>query len=139
MSKHTVFNLFSGLLSFILLLFVISSVLMFGAKKIFFDYDGKYASNRIVYTDEFGFSLLVTYYTKYQRSEAKGLAIVHIPPEALVKDSSLRAKKKGGNIPDSEEYFASYQAALLPPSMKPDKIPDKGNYYVIEYIDTVKK
>ncbi len=137
MSRHSGSNFFSGLLSFILLIFVIGSVIVFGAKKLLFDYDGKYATNRITYTDEYGISLLVTYHTKYQRSDAKGFAIVHIPPESLLNDPSLLSRKNGSDVTDSEEVFNRYGSVLLPLSMKAAEIPGKGAYFIMEYSDTI--
>ena len=136
MSKRFGFNPLSGLLSFILLVFIIGSAFLFGAKKLCFDYDGTYATDRITYSDEFGFTLLITYHTKYQREEAKGFACVHIPPEVLISDRTLWARKDGTDITDSEEQFKAYQSVLLPLTMKTDTIPQKGKYFIVEYKDS---
>lgn len=138
MSRRSGSNFFSGLLSFILLVFVLGSIFMFGAKKILFDYDGVYASDRITYTDEFGFSLLITYHTKYQSGDSKGFAIVRIPPEALVKDTSLRCRRDGDDIADSDQNLSYYESLLLSLTLRTADIPGKGNYYIIEYRDTGK-
>ena len=119
MSKRSGFNPLSGFLSFILLLFIIGSAFLFGAKKICFDYDGTYATDRLTYSDEFGFTMLITYHTKYQREEAKGFACVHIPPKELFFNRNLWARKDGTDITDSEEWFKAYQSVLLPLYMKP--------------------
>ena len=130
------FNPLSGLLSFILLVFIVCSGIVFGFKKICFDYDGIYATDRITYSDEFGFTLLITYHTKYQRDDAKGFACVHIPPEMLLTDRALWAHKDGTDISDSEEQYKAYQSVLLPLTMKTDRIPNKGTYFVVEYKDS---
>jgi len=129
------FNPLSGLLSFILLVFIICAGFMFGLKKLCFDYDGTYATDRITYSDEFGFTILVTYHTKYQRSDAKGFAFVHIPPEELLSNKSLWARKDGSDPTDSEDMLKNYQSLLLPFSMKTTEIPKKGKYFVMEYSD----
>ncbi|MCR4715307.1 MAG: hypothetical protein K5751_13135 [Treponemataceae bacterium] len=133
------FNPFSGLLSFILLLFIIAAGLIYGGKKLCFDYDGAYATERITYSDEFGITLLVTYHTKYQRSDAKGFACVHIPPEVLIKDKSLWAKRDGSDTSDSEDQLKTYQSVWLPLSAKSAEIPNKGKYFIMEYSDYVGK
>ena len=129
------FNPISGLLSFILLLFIIAAGLIYGGKKLCFDYDGTYATDRITYSDEYGITLLLTFHTKYQRSEAKGFACVHIPPEVLVKDRSLWARKDGSDSADSEEQLKTYQSVWLPLSVKAAEIPNKGKYFIMEYAD----
>ena len=108
---------------------------MFGFKKLCFDYDGTYATDRITYSDEYGFTLLITYHTKYQRTDAKGYAIVHIPPEVLLTDKTIWARKDGYDTADSEDLFNNYQSILLPLSLKSVEIPKKGKYFVIEYAD----
>lgn len=47
------------------------------------DFDGKYATDRLTYTDEYGFCMLITYYPSYQKGNAKGFAVTHIPFGAL--------------------------------------------------------
>ena len=136
MGKRNSFNPLSGLLSFILLVFIIVSAFVFGLKKFCFDYDGTYATNRITYSDEFGFTLLVTYHTKYQRPEAKGFACVHIPPDELLSNRALWARKDGSDVSDSEEQYKIYQSLLLPLTMKPDTVPKKGTYFIVEYEDS---
>ena len=130
------FNPISGFLSFILILFIISSGVLFGMKKLCFDYDGNYATDRITYSDEFGFTLLITYHTKYQRAEAKGFACVRIPPDELLSNRALWARKDGSDISDSEEQYKAYQAPLMPLTIKADTIPNKGKYFIVEYKDS---
>ena len=51
------------------------------------DYDGKYATERIVYTEEYGFCMLITYYPDYHSGDAKGFAVTNIPFEALFSEA----------------------------------------------------
>ena len=72
-----------GFFSTLLCLILISCAGLFAYKKLMLDYDGKYATDRLTYSDEYGFCMLIAYYPTYQKGSAKGFAITHIPFGAL--------------------------------------------------------
>ena len=77
-------------------------------KKTILDYDGKYATDRLVYTEEYGFCMLITYYPDYHSGDAKGFAVTNIPFEALFSEE-IQADRNGNDTADSKEMLDSYQ------------------------------
>lgn len=97
-----------GFFSKLLCLILIVCVGLFAYKKIMLDFDGKYATDRLTYTDEYGFCMLITYYPSYQKGNAKGFAVTHIPFGALFTEM-VQANKYGDDMADSEEMLKVYQ------------------------------
>lgn len=97
-----------GFFSTLLCLILIICVGLFAYKKIMLDYDGTYATDRLTYTDEYGFCMLITYYPSYQKGNAKGFAVTHIPFAALFT-KEVQASKYGNDRADSKEMLYAYQ------------------------------
>lgn len=97
-----------GFFSTLLCLILIICVGLFAYKKIMLDYDGTYATDRLTYTDEYGFCMLITYYPSYQKGNAKGFAVTHIPFAALFTEE-VQASKYGNDSADSKEMLYAYQ------------------------------
>lgn len=97
---------FRPLLCFLLILVICISP--FAYKKAFIDYDGEYATERLIYTEEYGFCQLITYYPNYHSGNAKGFAITNIPFGALFTEE-VRVSKNGNDTADSKEMLDSYQ------------------------------
>ncbi len=97
-----------GFFSTLLCLILIACAGLFAYKKLMLDYDGKYATDRLTYSDEYGFCMLITYYPTYQRGSAKGFAITHIPFGALFTQE-FQANKYGNDITDSKDMLDTYQ------------------------------
>lgn len=95
---------FTALLCLVLIVFAG----LFAYKKIMLDFNGVYATDRITYTDEHGFSMLITYYPNYQTGNSKGFAIIHIPITALFTEE-LQAQANGNDFADSETMLAAYK------------------------------
>ena len=72
------------------------------------DFDGVYATDRLVYSDEYGFCMLITYYPHYQKGNAKGFAVTHIPFGALFTEK-VQANKYGNDTADSKDMLDVYQ------------------------------
>ena len=94
-----------GTLLFLIILIIAG---LYAYKKIKIDYNGRYATDRITYTDEFGFCLLMTYHPNYQKGKAKGIAITHIPFKVLFTEQ-VWAEKNGHDKADSAEMLEQYQ------------------------------
>ncbi len=92
-------------LIFLILIIVIAA---FAYKKMMLDFDGTYASERIVYTQKYGFCKLITYYPDYQTGNAKGFAITNISFGALFTEK-VQANKNGTDPADSKEMLDAYQ------------------------------
>ncbi|MBQ1710102.1 MAG: hypothetical protein II032_03205, partial [Treponema sp.] len=69
---------------------------------------GTYATDRLVYSDEYGFCMLITYYPSYQKGNAKGFAVTHIPFGALFTEN-VQANKYGNDMADSKDMLDAYQ------------------------------
>ena len=52
--------------------------------------------------------MLITYYPSYQKDNAKGFAVTHIPFRALFTER-VQANKYGDDMADSEEMLKVYQ------------------------------
>ena len=100
------FRWFRRLILFVLILCICMTP--FAYKKTMLDYDGEYATDRFVYTEEFGFCMLTTYYPNYQSGNAKGIAVTNIPFEALFSVEIL-ASKYENDPADSKDLLDSYQ------------------------------
>jgi len=97
-----------GFFSTLLCLILIICVGLLAYKKIMLDYNGTYATDRLTYTDEYGFCMLITYYPSYQKGNAKGFAVTHIPFAALFTEE-VQASKYGNDSADSKEMLYAYQ------------------------------
>ncbi|MBO4438336.1 MAG: hypothetical protein J5798_03210 [Spirochaetaceae bacterium] len=95
---------FRRLMLVALILFI--CIAPFAYKKTMLDYDGKYATDRLVYTEEYGFCMLITYYPNYQSGNAKGFAVTNIPFETLFY---VQANQYGNDTADSKDLLDSYQ------------------------------
>lgn len=80
----------------------------FAYKKLMIDFDGYYATDRLIYSDEYGFCLLISYYPEYRKGDAKGFAVTHIPFEKLFTEK-IQANKYGHDAADSKEQLDLYQ------------------------------
>ena len=100
------FRWFRRLMLVALILFI--CIAPFAYKKVILDYDGKYATDRLVYTEEFGFCMLITYYPNYQSGTAKGIAVTNIPFIELFSHT-VQANKYGNDTADSIDLLDSYQ------------------------------
>jgi hypothetical protein len=87
-------------------------VALFGYKKMAIDYSGKYATDRLVYTEEYGFTMLITYHPRYQTEISKGFAIVHIPLKTVFSET-MWAKRGGGDTADAKNLLDAYSALQL--------------------------
>ena len=135
-------------------------------KKIRLDYDGKYATERIVYTEEYDFCMLITYYPAYHSGDSKGFAVTNIPFGALFSEEFQRKIDAWYNlryyigndsaITDSKEMLDSYQmlatlgdnalvdslAKLFLDSKKSTRsiqIGKYGNYFATKFDDFISK
>lgn len=138
-------------------------------KKTILDYDGKYATDRLVYTEEYGFCMLITYYPDYHSGDAKGFAVTNIPFEALFSEkiqlqyrTTLLGNTKTwyrgyeSDIADSKEMLDSYQMlatlgdnALVDSlaklfldskiSTRSIQISKYGNYFATKFDDFISK
>ncbi len=81
---------------------------LFAYKKIMLDYDGTYATDRLTYTNEYGFCMLITYYPSYQKGNAKGFAVTKIPFGSLFTEK-VQADKSGNDTADSKEMLDYFQ------------------------------
>lgn len=97
-----------GFFSTLLFIVLIVCVGLFAYKKIMLDFDGTYATDRLTYSDEYGFCMLITYYPNYQKGNAKGFAITHIPFGALFTEI-VQANKYGNDTADSKDMLDTYQ------------------------------
>lgn len=98
-----------GIFSRLLCLILIVCAGLFAYKKIMLDFDGTYATDRLVYIDEYGFCMLITYYPPYQKGNAKGFVITHIPFGALFTEK-VQADKNGNDMADSKDALEVYQS-----------------------------
>lgn len=99
------------------------------------DYDGKYAKDRLVYTQEYGFTLLITYRPEYRVRGVKGVAIINIPFSDLFSDK-VQANHYGRDAADSVKMLKTYQSeAAITNSFD---VGSYGKYLIIEY-DTYSK
>lgn len=98
-----------GFFSTLLCLILIACAGLFAYKKIMLDFDGTYATDRLVYIDEYGFCMLITYYPPYQKGNAKGFVITHIPFGALFTEK-VQADKYGNDMADSKDTLEVYQS-----------------------------
>lgn len=97
-----------GFFSTLLFLILIVCAGLFAYKKIMLDFDGAYATDRLVYSDEYEFCMLITYYPPYQKGNAKGFAVTHIPFGALFTEK-VQANKYGNDTADSKDMLDAYQ------------------------------
>lgn len=135
-------------LIFLILIIVVAA---FAYKKTMLDFDGTYASERVVYTEKYGFCKLITYYPNYQTGNAKGFAITNISFGALFTEK-VQANKNGNAPADSKEMLDAYQLRatlgdnLLVDSLaktlldlkkgtKSFNIGDYGKYFIFEAKD----
>lgn len=117
---------------------------LFVYKKIMIDYDGIYATDRLIYTDEYGFCMLITYHPNYQKGKARGFAITHIPFASLFTET-IQSNPSNDTV-DSKEMLDAYQLLSTwenkglegyPPditsivSSKSFAIGNCGNYFII--------
>ena len=98
------------------------------------DYDGKYAKDRLVYTQEYGFTLL-TYRPEYRAHAAKGTAVTNIPFSGLFSNN-FHANSYNNYVSDSKKECDAYQA--LAAIKNGFDIGSYGKYFIIEYDDAVK-
>lgn len=99
------------------------------------DYDGKYAKDRLVYTQEYGFTLLITYRPEYRAHAAKGTAVTNIPFSGLFSNN-FHANNYRDYLADSKKECDAYQALAV--IKNGFDIGSYGKYFIIEYDDAVK-
>lgn len=104
----------SGGKFFLLILIVLLTICagLFTYKKIALDYNGRYANDRLIYTKDFGLCMLVTYHTENLEGDAKGYAIVRIPPAALlmpIATKNFKEERLENDPSNSEDMFRAYQ------------------------------
>lgn len=116
----------SGCFTLLLIMILMVCGIVFIAKKYRFDYNGEYASERIIYDSELGFCKLITYYPEYQKDNSKGFAIANIPFGILLAEEQLSEH----DAADSEEIKIIYQnyqwSGLLGMSSEDSIIGKKG-------------
>ncbi len=101
---------------FLVVLFLILGSALFAYKKLALDYNGRYANDRIVYTKDFGFCMLVTYHPELRSEDSKGYAIVRIPPAALlmpVVTKDFKQKRLEEDPANSEDMKNAYNRKTL--------------------------
>ncbi|HNY21325.1 MAG TPA: hypothetical protein PKO22_04160 [Treponemataceae bacterium] len=98
--KRHPFLVFMGVL-------LLVSLLSLGYVKSVIDYTGEYATDRLVYTGEYGLTLLVTYHPSYRIEKSKGFAIIHIPLSSLFSEE-LRAHAGGTDVADAKKTYDLY-------------------------------
>lgn len=109
---------------------VIFGCLAFLYKDFVINYDGKYAKDRLVYTQEYGFTLLITYRPEYRVHGVKGIAVTNIPFSGLFSDK-VQANHYGRDGADSVMRLKTYQsAAAITNSFD---VGSYGKYLIIEY------
>ncbi len=89
-------------------LFLVICITPFVYKKTMLDYDGEYATDRLVYTEEYGFCMLITYYPNYKSGNAKGFAVTNIPFVGLFSED-VQANKYGNDTADSKDLLDAYK------------------------------
>jgi hypothetical protein len=96
----------------ILIILLIICAGLFAYKKFALDYNGKYANDKLVYTKDFGLCMLVTYHTENLEGDAKGYAIVRIPPAALlmpIATKNFKEQRLENDPSNSEDMLRTYQ------------------------------
>lgn len=96
---------FRKLFLIVLAVFVLCPILLSCTKSTSINYDGKYATDRVVYSYEHGYCLLITYYPNYRYGNAKGFAVTHIP----LTSAFTRLIINGDDAADSKDLFEAYQ------------------------------
>lgn len=89
---------------------LIMFIYCFSYKKIMFDYNGKYAKERLIYDIECGFCILITYYPKYREEESKGFAVTNISFYDLLTEKGFINNRDGDDCADSDSLLHSYQS-----------------------------
>ena len=102
------FRILLGLIEAVLLLCILAAAALFAYKKIAVDYSGSYARDRLVYTKEYGFCLLIEYHPEYRVGKSNGFAVVRIPWNKIFSQD-YQAKKDGKDSADSEELYSAYK------------------------------
>lgn len=92
----------------VLIIFFIVAAGLFIYKSSMLDFDGKYATDRLIYSREHGFCILITHYPRYRKGDSKGFAITHIPFGALFTEE-IQTDKNGNDPSDSKEILNIYQ------------------------------
>ncbi|NLK45077.1 MAG: hypothetical protein GX297_00215 [Treponema sp.] len=82
----------------------------FAYKKTMLDYNGEYATNRLVYTEVYGFCMFITYYPNYQRGDVQGFAVINIPFKALFSEYGYANRHY---MADSKDMFGAYQLLAI--------------------------
>ena len=97
---------------FIFSLFIILILLcaggIYGFKKIRIDYNGRYATERVLYSDEYEIYKLISYYPKHRLDDVNGFAIINIPVESIIEEGLSDSSR----ISDKEELLNLYKVLV---------------------------
>lgn len=96
---------FRKLFLIVLAVFVICPIFLSCTRSTSINYDGKYATDKIVYSYEHGICLLITYYPNHRYGKAKGFAVTHIP----LTSAFLRLIINGDDAADSKDLLEAYR------------------------------
>lgn len=108
---------------------ILLPLLFFGYKKTMLDYDGEYATDRLVYTTEYGFCMLVTYYPEFRQNEIKGYTVTNIPFAKLFSEKIMAHTSD-----DTADSLDSYTILVLAEAfggIGADEVGKYGKYYII--------
>ncbi len=95
-----------GCLSTLLTLIILVALAGFGYKKLVGDYNGRYAVQRLTYTDEYGFCLLFSYYPHNRVGDSNGFAVVGVPFYSFLEVNKILATH---GFADDGDLFNSYK------------------------------
>lgn len=88
-----------------LILIVYAGFILYKRRMI--NYIGLYASDRLIFSVNDGFCLLITYHPRNERENSRGFAYTHIPFWALFT-KEWQAEKTGRDSADSEALYDEY-------------------------------
>lgn len=100
-------------ISAVLLVLIIAASSVFVFKTQIIECHGKYASNRLVKTQEYGLCLLVTYSSQYKVNSANGYAITNLKYTDFVTNEYLVGNNTNSLASDSDLYNAYVLTAGL--------------------------
>lgn len=99
------------------------------------DYNGTYESERVIYTDEYGFCLLTAFYPEHRMGELKGSAVTHIPFVVLLSEEFFAHNRHEDDDEDSRQMLSVYKFLASYDDFVID-IGNHGKYFARKYVNT---
>lgn len=123
-----------GCLTILICLILITIGGFFAYKTLMIDFDGEYASGRLVYTTTEGFCMLITYHPEYRTGNTKGFAVTNIPFITLFTQAA-QAHNYCNAAADSKEMLNLYKVlslgSVVDASIAGIDIGNKGKYFAL--------